>query len=141
MDPLSLSASTVGIVSFASQACRSIAVLRSLCKSLPGRLHALSNEVADFELVLLQLASLVEGRESLPESKYSAVPHLLKQARAKLSEVETIVKALTRAYQKSRLPLSLMNTWRADQARLKELQDDIRTVKSSLNIMLGATNS
>ncbi|UKZ94415.1 uncharacterized protein TrAFT101_009287 [Trichoderma asperellum] len=141
MDPLPLSASTIGIVTFASQICKSIALLRALCKSLPGRIHALSNEVADFELVLLQLASLVEGRESLPESKYSAVPHLLKQARAKLNEVETIVSALTRAYQKSRRPLSLMNTWRADQARLKELQDDIRTVKSSLNIMLGATNS
>ncbi|KAL6900449.1 ankyrin repeat-containing protein [Trichoderma evansii] len=141
MDPLSLSTSALAIVTFASQICKSIALLRSLCKSLPGRIHALSNEVADFELVLLQLASLVEGREILPENKYSAIPHLLKQARAKLNEVETIVNTLTRTYQKSRLPLSLMNTWRADQARLKELQDDIRTVKSSLNIMLGATNS
>ncbi|KAG8419419.1 hypothetical protein J3458_004287 [Metarhizium acridum] len=34
-----------------------------------------------------------------------------------------------------------MHAWRKDQERLKELQDNIRTVKSSLNIMLGAENS
>jgi hypothetical protein len=83
----------------------------------------------------------VDERASLPESTYSAIPHLLKQARLKLTEVETIANSLTRAYLKSKIPLGLLNTWRTEQGRLRQLQDDIRTIKSSLNIMLGAANS
>lgn len=141
MDPISLTANLVGIVTFASKICSSISDLRSLCKSLPGRIHAVGNEVADLELVLLQLNGLIKDRACLPESKYSAVPHLLKQARLKLNEVENIINSLTHVYLKSRVPLGLLHAWRTEQARLKELQDDIRTIKSSLNIMLGAANS
>ncbi|OAA79656.1 Glycerophosphoryl diester phosphodiesterase [Akanthomyces lecanii RCEF 1005] len=99
MDRVSLTASAVGLVAFATRMCTAISSLRSLCKTLPGRIHAVSNEVADFEPVLLQLAGLLETSRQSPE------------------------------------------TWRNEQARLKELQDDIRSVKSSLNIMLGASNS
>lgn len=141
MDPVSLTASVIAIVSFSSQICSAISSLRSLCKTLPGRLHAVNNEVADLELVLSQVATLVEGRASLPESRYSAVPHLLKQARSKLSEVDDIVKRLTEIFVKSKTPLSRMNAWRKEQDRLQRLQDDIHTVKSSLNIMLGATHT
>lgn len=141
MDPISLTASVVGIVAFASKISSSISELRSLCKSLPGRIHAVGNEVADLELVLLQVNGLIEERASLPEAKYSAVPHLLKQARSKLNEVQNIINSLTHMYLKSRIPLGLLHAWRTEQVRLKELQDDIRTIKSSLNIMLGAANS
>lgn len=141
MDPISLITNVIGIVTFSSQICSSISDLRSLCHSLPGRIHAVSNEVADLELVLLQMNNLLRDRATLPESKYSAVPHLLKQARLKLSEVEIIVNNLTRVYLKSKIPLGMMQAWRSDQERLKGLQDDLRTIKSSLNIMLGAANS
>lgn len=141
MEPVSLIASIIGIVQFSSQICSSISDLRSLCKTLPGRIHAVSNEVADLELVLLRVNDLLGERAALPESNYLAVPHLLKQCRLKLDEVESIVNNLTRIYLRSKMPLSLMHAWRSDQERLKELQDDIRTIKSSLNIMLGAANS
>lgn len=141
MDPVSLTTSAVGLVAFATRVCTAISSLRSLCKTLPGRIHAVSNEVADFELVLLQLAGLLETRRQLPESKYSAMPHLLKQARVKLTELESIIHKLIRVRQNSRMPITIVKAWRNEQARLKELQDDIRSVKSSLNIMLGASNS
>lgn len=62
----------------------SISELRSLCKRLPGRLHAVNNEGADLELVLLQVALLIEERAVLPDSQNSTTPHLLRQARTKL---------------------------------------------------------
>lgn len=141
MDPVSLTASAVALVAFATRVCTAISSLRSLCKTLPGRIHAVSNEVADFELVLLQLTALLESRRQLPESKYSAMPHLLKQARTKLTELESIIHKLIRVRQNSRIPITIVKAWRHEQVRLKELQDDIRSVKSNLNIMLGASNS
>lgn len=141
MDPISLTVNIVGIITFASKICSAISDLRSLCKTLPGRIHAVGNEVADLELVLLQVNALVKDRASLPESKYSTIPHLLKQARLKLNDTEKIIDSLTGVYLKSRIPIGLLHAWRSEQGRLKELQDDIRTIKSSLNIMLGAANS
>lgn len=141
MDPLSVAASAIAVATLAAQTCSALADLRSLCKTLPGRLHALNNEVADLELVLFQLASLTKERESLPESKQSTIPHLLKQARTKLIELKSIVGRLTITYRNAKIPIIGANGWRKEQNRLQELQEDIRTVKCSLNIMLGASNS
>ncbi|TGJ79061.1 hypothetical protein E0Z10_g9705 [Xylaria hypoxylon] len=120
MDPLSLAASIVAIVTLANAVTAAISDLRSTCKSLPGRLHAVHNEVADLELVLFQLAELIKMRACLPDSE---------------------VRTLTSAYLASRSPLIGANAWRKEQGKLQTLQEDIRTVKCSLNIMLGASNS
>ncbi|KAI0474231.1 ankyrin repeat-containing domain protein [Xylaria cf. heliscus] len=141
MDPLSLGASIIAILTLAKEVTGAISALRSTCKSLPGRLHAVHNEVADLELVLFQLAELIKERACLPDSKESAIPHLLKQARSKLHEIHTIVRTLTSAYLASRSPLVGATAWRKEQGKLQALQEDIRTVKCSLNIMLGASNS
>ncbi|KAI0973588.1 hypothetical protein F4678DRAFT_459068 [Xylaria arbuscula] len=141
MDPLSLAASIIPVVSLAKEVTAAISGLRTACKTLPGRLHAVHNEVADFELVLFQLAELIEKRSCLPDSEQSVIPHLLKQARLKLNDIHTIVRTLTSAYLASRGPLVGANAWRKEQGKLQALQEDIRTVKCSLNIMLGASNS
>jgi hypothetical protein len=141
MDPLSVTASIVAIATLAGQTCSAFAELRALCRSLPGRLHAVSNEVADLELVLLQVASAVEDRACLPESNLSAIPHLLRQATAKLVELKGIVGKLAAACRESKIPILGVHAWRKEQGRLQALQEDIRTVKCSLNIMLGASNS
>lgn len=141
MDPLSLAASVIAVAELAGAICSAIATLRSICKSLPGRLHGVNNEVADLELVLSQLALLLKERAVLPDSEHSAIPHLLRQARLKLTELETIVRRLTTACTASRILLLGASIWRKEQSRLQALQDDISTVKSSLNIMLGASSS
>jgi biotin synthase-like enzyme len=69
------------------------------------------------------------------------MPHLLSKARTKLSELETIINKLIRIQSRSKVSFNLLNAWRNEQTRIKEIQDDIRSVKSSLNIMLGATSS
>lgn len=58
-----MTAGIVGIGAVAASTGRAFRDLRALCKSLPGRLHALSNEVSDIELLLSQVASLIEKRE------------------------------------------------------------------------------
>jgi len=66
MNPLSITASVITVASLAASTGRAFSDLRALCKTLPGRLHALSNEVTDIELILYQVASVLEKRASDP---------------------------------------------------------------------------
>ncbi len=143
MDPLSISAAIVGICAAAASTRRAFKELRDLCKTLPGRLHALSNEVSDIELVLHQVASVVGERTSQSALKEheAYIQHLLDQAGSKLDELRTIVEALTDIVKTTKIPIFRAHAWRKNQPRLQALQEDVKTVKCSLNIMLGASNS
>ena len=143
MDPLSITAAIVGIGAVATSTSRAFKDLRNLCKTLPGRLHALSNEVSDLELVLFQVGSLIEKRAADPaiRKQEAYIRELLDEAGSKLRELKDIVEALTAVERTSKAPILQARTWRKDQPRLQLLQEEIRNVKCSLNIMLGASNS
>lgn len=141
MDPISIAASAITVATLAAKTCSAVANLRSVCQSLPGRLHALNNEVADLELVLFQLASLIKERDCLPESRPSTIPYILNQASDKLTELKNIVRRHAIHCEKTKVSLTAASAWRKDQSKLQQLQEDIRAVKCSLNIMLGASNS
>jgi hypothetical protein len=141
MDPLSVTSGVIAVATLAAQICSAFADLRSLCRSFPGRLHAVNNEVADLKLVLLEVASVVEERSCLPESKHSAIPHLLKQATTKLIELKSIIDRLITISRNAKIPVAGANAWRKEQDKLQSLQEDIRAIKCNLNIMLGASNS
>ena len=143
MDPLSITASIIAIVGAAASTARAFQELRRLCHTLPGRLHALSNEVSDLELVLRQVATVVEKRIGDPalNDQEQHIRHLLGEAGSKLSELRTIVEAFTHVAKTTKIRFSQAYAWRKNQPRLQLLQEDIKTVKCSLNIMLGASNS
>ncbi|MCJ1384210.1 hypothetical protein MMC17_007326 [Xylographa soralifera] len=98
MDPLSISASAIAIAALATQVCKALARLRENCKTLPGRLHALNNEVADIKSVLCQVASVIQERASVLDSNIEQmkISQLLEQAEAKLKELKEIVNHLNR---------------------------------------------
>lgn len=143
MDPLSITSGIITIASLAGVVGRAFSELRTECKTLPGRLHALSNEVADIELVLYQVASVVEQRAGDPNLKIpqANIPHLLRQAQIKLDELQNIVLKITEVSKSTKVPIFQVHAWRKDQPRLQVLQEDIKTIKCSLNIMLGASHS
>ncbi|KAF3897021.1 hypothetical protein GTR04_0360 [Trichophyton interdigitale] len=62
MDPLSVTASIIAVGTVAGKICSAFTELRSLCRSLPGRLHALNNEVADLEISSSSLRSQKDGQ-------------------------------------------------------------------------------
>ena len=141
MDPLSIAASAMTVATLSSQICSVFGELRVLCRSLPGRLAAINNEVADLEIVLYEVASLVQSRATLPDSEQSPLPHLLKQANVKLSELQSIVARLRISCRDATYPLLTANMLRKEQGPLQSLQEDIRSIKCNLNILLGASNS
>lgn len=105
MDPLSIAAGAIAVATLAAQTCAAFAELQSLCRSLPRRLHALNNEVSNLELVLYQLASLVEERVCLLEGNQSTIPHYLRQARIKLIELKGIVNRLAITIRNAKIPI------------------------------------
>ncbi|EFR04046.1 hypothetical protein MGYG_07052 [Nannizzia gypsea CBS 118893] len=140
MDPLSVTASIIAIGTVAGKICSAFTELRSLCRSLPGRLHALNNEVADLEIVLFELASLTERRTVFVDSDRPSLQHLVKQAEVKLLELQEIISRLRVAYRDAPVPFAL-GAFSKEKTRLHGLQEEIRSVKCDLNIMLGASNS
>ena len=143
MDPLSITTSIISIAAVAASTAQAFKELRELCKTLPGRLHALSNEVSDIELVLHQVALVIEKRtgKSTIEGQEAHIQHLLDQAGSKLKELKVIVDALGGLAKTTKTSIFRAHAWRKNQPKLQALQEDIKTVKCSLNIMLGASNS
>ena len=143
MDPISLGASVITVAALAAKTGCAFHQLRSACKTLPGRLHALSNEVTDIELVLRQVAAIVEkrARDPILRDQRENIPLLLNQARTKLDELTKIVHKLQDVSAHTRIPLFKLAAWRREQPRLLALQEDIKTIKCSLNVLLGASNS
>ena len=143
MDPLSITASIVVVAGVAAKTGSAFNNLRKLCKTLPGRLHALSNEVTDIELVLYQVALLVKKREDelVLRNDDVDIQHQLNHARSKLEELRTIIEKLARLRQHTRFPIFETQAWRRDQPKLQALQEDIKNAKCSLNIILGVSNS
>lgn len=103
----------------------------------------MSGEVADIEAVLYQVAAVLKERARLPspEDHQLNIPQLLKQATSKLHDLSRIVDQLTVHCDRGKNPISRASSWRKKQGKLQALQEDIKTVKCSLNIMLGASNS
>ncbi|RYP10624.1 hypothetical protein DL765_008049 [Monosporascus sp. GIB2] len=135
MDPSSLAASAITVASLAVSTCSAISELRSLCQGLPGRLHAVSNEVADLELVLTEVAALLRERAALLGSPRSlgAIPHLLIQAKTKLKELDAVLDRLTAASVNYKAPL-LESFARQDLTRIRlDIQEvsaiTVRSVK------------
>ena len=142
MDPLSISASAITIAALATSICHTFVELRALCKTLPGRLHALSNEVTDINVVLIQVATVFKERASAIENdQQQTIPPLLVRAEAKLDQLQQIIQSLNATCDRAKLTVLQAHAWRKEQPKLRALQEDLRTVKCSLNVALGASNS
>ncbi|KAL8871775.1 MAG: hypothetical protein Q9174_002462 [Haloplaca sp. 1 TL-2023] len=117
--------------------------LHFLCKNLPGRLHALSNEVADFERVLREVAAVCDARQADPvlDSRASGMPKMLQTATSKLEELQTIVETLSQTVIRTKVALKGALAWRRIQPKLRALQEDIKTIKCHLNLLVGTSNS
>ena len=145
MDPLSLTASVIAVATVAANVASALADLRALCKHLPGRLHALSNDVSDIEVVLFQVAQITEERAyaRLPtaETDSTTIPQLLKRAETKLNELKRIIDNLAAPSAWNNATIFRAGLWRKEQPRLRTLQEDLMAIKSSLNVIIGASNS
>lgn len=133
MDPLSITAGAIAIGTLLTQVATAFVQLRQVCVHLPGRLHALNNDVAD-------LTGIVDDVEAIALSD-PAVVATLNRLREKLLELKSVLLVLVDACSKSKIPLAQARQWSKVQGRLQALQKEIKSHKSHLHIALGASHS
>lgn len=141
MDPLSLTASIITVAAVAAKTCAAFKALRDICNVLPGRLDALNNEVVDFEAVCRQIVDTLDRRQSakLDAQTDSSIRQLIVEASQTLHELQHLLGGVITTSKRSKLHAA--NAWRKEQSRLEQLQNKIKTVKSSLNFWIGASQS
>lgn len=143
MDPLSITTSMIALATLAKQVTNVLAGIRNDWESLPGRIHALSNEIQDFSVVLHQIAIAVEERKVScwdgPDE--STLPGLLARGETALLDLKGVLENLLSAGTRKREAIPRIRLWRREQGRISALQNDVKQVKSSMNLLLGASNS
>ncbi|KAK5691678.1 hypothetical protein LTR17_025645 [Elasticomyces elasticus] len=144
MDPLSLTASIIAVLQLCGTTIKAFQVLREINHTLPGRLDALQEEVTDLGDVLQDVAEVQEERAAqllAARDHIAHLPALLQHATGKLLGLQRMLQSLSKASTASRIGLLQANSWRKNHGRLKALQDDIKGIKTNLNLLLGASHS
>lgn len=143
MDPLSLTASVAAVATIATQICTIIADIRHDCAALPGRIHALNNEVEDLRVVLFQVSSIIREREShgVESHTETKIQGLLMQGRSRLLDLKEMLTRIRLSGSRKRELVFRTLLWRKQQEAIGLVQHDIKSLKSSLNVLLGASNS
>lgn len=143
MDPLSLTASVAAVATIATQICAIIAEIRHDCAALPGRIHALNNEVEDLRVVLFQVSSIIKEREmcGVKSQAETNIQNLLVQGRSRLLDLKELLMRIRLSGSRKRELIFKTISWRKQQEAIGLIQHDIKSLKSSLNVLLGASNS
>jgi len=140
-DPLSFAASIIAVATIAGQITATLSKLRAVYE-LPGRLHAINNEVADLEVLLREVGSLSTERQTrLAIGQQNALPDIVKRANIKLLELRDLVQRLIRSCVGSGKFVTRAKAWWIEKPRLLTLQEELHTIKADLNIVLGAIHS
>ena len=140
MDPLSITASIIGIVGLADKCVTKLRVLGQASTEV----ILLVNEVSDLNSVLTQLIVLNHQTQQLEnpaaEGSQIALKSLLKRAEDQLVELHQIVqKDLIKTG--SKRPKANPLGWARNKDHVTQLQQSIRSTRLNLAIAVGTANS
>lgn len=137
---MELAASVIAVATLAGTTAKAFVRLRELHKGVPGRLCGLQREVTDIEVVLRNVAAAIKERADLPipDRSTADIPPLIERAETSLEELKAIVEQVEADIQKN-IPIARGYIWRKRQSELQGIQGEIRSVKSSLNTLFGAS--
>ena len=139
-EALGVAASVIAIATLAEQVSSALSTIRTV-RQLPGRIYALNNEITDFQVVLHYLSNVLEERRQLPDDTLASLPHILKHAQVVLVALAASVDRVNKHCVRGRMFLTRATIWWNEQSRLQAHQEDLHTVKASLNVLLGASHS
>jgi hypothetical protein len=140
-DPLSLVASVIAIATAAGQISKAISRLKHIGE-LPSQVYALKNEVSDLEVVLRQVRYALEQKTWTPDNRQESLDVILVRTKTQLTDLtkalekvaNTLAASKTKVFRRSAL-------WWKWKTVFQTFQGDIRAIKESLIVMLGASNS
>ena len=142
MDPLSITVSVLTILGSSGSVGKAVKKLMGL-RSLPDALLALNNEISDFHLVVSKTDALLRSHQSTPDTSSritdfaTELSPLLARGKVKLLELECLIEYnLTRPGQHG---VSVLNkvAWLREQDKVRTIQDEIRSIRTSLATLIG----
>ena len=142
MDPLSITASILTILGATESVGKAIIKLVSL-RQLPDAFLALNNEISDFHLVMSRTNTLIRLCQNMPSINArnadfaTDLGPLLERGKARLLELECLIEySLTTPGSNGE---SVLNkpAWIIKQEKVKRIQDDIRSMRTSLAVFIG----
>jgi hypothetical protein len=138
MDPLSFTASLIAIIGLTTTAAKAMHGLIVSMRQAPDVILALSNELSDLALVLLEVKH-VEQSSSLPQESRERLAVLLSRTHLKIEEVERLASRLSEASSSNLLSFTRL-TWREGKAKAGALQKDLRLARSNIATILAANS-
>lgn len=140
-DPLSVVASVVALATAAAHISKGISRLRHFGE-VPGRVYALKNEISDLECVLRQVGHALEQKSLAPVNEQGSLEQILARTKGHLADLAKALERVANAFAGGKCKIiSKSAIWWKEKALFQGFQEEIRSVKASLNLMLGAANS
>lgn len=140
-DPLSLIGGILAIATAAAQISKAISRLRAFGE-VPSQVYRLKNEVADLEVVLLQVGSALQEKNLALEPEQGSLEQILGRTKAHLTDLAKALDNVANACAGGKFKDIRRGTiWWKWKALFQDFQDDIHAVKETLNVILGASNS
>ena len=141
MDPLSVVGTVLALAEAAGQISKAISRLRHFGE-VPGKIYALKNEISDLEVVLRQISHAVEHKTLAPGSAEQSLESLLERTKQRLGDLAKALERIANACAGSRIKVISKSTiWYREKEVFQAFRDDLVSIKASLNLLLGATNS
>jgi hypothetical protein len=140
-DPLSIAASILAIATAAGQITKAVSHLRRL-GGVPGRIYALRNEVTDLEVILRHVGQALQQGSLTIVNQHGSLQDVQKRAKTALTDLSITLKRVEDACERSKARVIKRTTvWLREESNLQMLQNDIRAVKETCTLMLGASTS
>lgn len=140
-DPISIAASVFTLAAVAGQLSKAISRLRHFGE-VPGRVYALKNDVSDLEVVLRQVGHALEQHSLAPDNDQEPLQQILARTKSHLADLGKALERVANACTGSKVKIiSKSAIWWKEKALFQGFQEDIRSVRATLNLMLGAANS
>ena len=140
MDPLSIIAS---VISLSAAVSKTLEQLRAL-HSANHELRAIINEVSDIRVVFSFIEETINQRQAyqrLSQDHLCGLLRLLESSKSTLTVLDTLVKdRLIRASTLGGDPKAARLSWIRLKNRVKSLQEELRSARTSISAIWGASN-
>ena len=140
MDPLSIIASAITLSAAVSTTLEQLRTLQSA----DHELQAITNEVSDIRVIFSFIEETIKQRQAyqqLSQDHLSTLLRLLESSKATLTVLDKLVKdRLIRASTLSGEPKAARLSWLRLKNRIKSLQEELRSARTSISAIWGASN-
>lgn len=129
------------VIALATAAAHGISRLQHFGE-VPGRVYALKNEISDLEGVLREVGYALEQKSLAPDNEQGSLEQILVRTKGHLADLAKALERVANACAGAKFKvISKSAIWWKEKTLFQGFQEDIRSVKATLNLMLGAANS